>query len=228
MKYLFLVLSIACSLQCLAQDPDPDLFRTWYLSFVQNSDNGFPYVVSEIDPPIYPYITILENLDYNGEGACNSFSGKFNLPFPDTLETIEYTNTSTDCGFQAHNSFENSYFWFEELTTWYEIKHVGNSLELTLGNGIFGIAIFKDYTLSSPDFYLNEIKIYPNPSSLHVFIKSHKDLITKIELYNLLGERIQSMNNNVESINISNLVSGIYLLKIYTEQGATVKKIIKK
>ncbi len=72
MKYLFLALLIACSLQCLAQDPDPDLFRTWYLSFVQESDAGLPYVVSEINPPIQPYITILENLDYNGEGACNS------------------------------------------------------------------------------------------------------------------------------------------------------------
>ena len=105
---------------------------------------------------------------------------------------------------------------------------MGNRLELTLGNGIFGVAIFKDYTLSSPDFYLNEIKIYPNPSSSHVFIKSPTNLITKIELYNLLGERIQSLNNNVESINISNLDSGIYLLKIYAEPDAIVKKIIKK
>jgi len=92
----------------------------------------------------------------------------------------------------------------------------------------FGVAIFKDFTLSSPDFYLNEIEVFPNPSSSHIFIKSPKNYITKIEIYNLLGETIQTLNNKVESINISNLDSGIYLLRIYTGGSVTVKKNIKK
>ncbi len=83
-------------------------------------------------------------------------------------------------------------------------------------------------TLGIDDFNQDQIVLYPNPSSSKIFIKSQEDPVTKVELYSLLGENVITVNNNVESIDISDLVSGIYLLKIFTANGTTVKKIIKK
>lgn len=83
-------------------------------------------------------------------------------------------------------------------------------------------------TLGIDDFNQDQIVLYPNPSSSKIFIKSQEDPVTKVELYSLLGENVITVNNNVESIDISDLDTGIYLLKIYTERGTTIKKIIKK
>jgi len=228
MKYLLLLVSIIYTTNSFAQDPNPDLFQTWYLNSVQVSDNAPHYLVSEIEPSITPYLTIFENLDFNGEGACNSFDGKFNLLYSDMLETIEYSNSTYDCGFQIHNSFENSYFGFMQLVQDYEITLEGNGMVLTIGTGIFGVAIFKNFTLNTLDFDLIKIEVYPNPSTSIINIKSQNTVITKIELFNSYGQEIKAINNNFETIDISDLSSGVYIMRFFTKLGIINKKILKK
>lgn len=226
MKKLLLSLLISFfSFQGIAQDPDPDLFQTWYL---QDIFLEFGPPLELIEPPIYPYLTILETLDYSGQAACNTFTGTYMYdPLNDTMQTIEFNNTNDDCVFPYHNGFEPQYYQTISEWSWYNISEDGIGLQLEI-NHVFGAsATFTNYPLSISDFALNEIKVYPNPSSSRIFIKSPGDPVTKIELYSLLGQNIQTLNDNVESIDISGLVSGIYLLKISTEVGAVIKKIIK-
>ncbi len=101
MKYLFLSISIICSINCIAQDPNPDLFQTWHLTSVMIDDLAPLYIVSEIDPPIQPYVTIEGNLSFSGQGACNTFDvmdqlNKINAPVlvltasDDQLTPIKY------------------------------------------------------------------------------------------------------------------------------------------
>jgi len=230
-RLLIFAILISIGPGVFAQDPDPNLFQTWYLYRILASDAHEIYEISEIEPPINPFVTISENLNINGEGACNSFIGKCSYESPNVLRTTNFSNTADNCGIQIHNFFEDDFFSFINSNgniLWFQITQDSGGLTLTLSNQIFGWAIFKNYPLSISDFYLNEIKIYPNPSSSRIFRKSQKDPVTKIELYNLLGENIQTLNNKVEFIDISDFESGIYLVKIYTELGATVKKVIKK
>jgi len=111
-KALLIVLVGLFSFQSFGQDPDPELFRTWYLFFVQVTDEGYPYDVSNIDPPIVPFITILEDLSFNGEGACNTFDGDYEHLGTNNMSVVTFNNSSNDCGIQVHNSFENSFFQF--------------------------------------------------------------------------------------------------------------------
>lgn len=77
----------------------------------------------------------------------------------------------------------------------------------------------------------NTIQIYPNPVKEKFVIKASKDRIESLELYNVLGEKIKQLNrigSYQATINMSELGSGIYLLRIISANNKSVtKKIIK-
>ena len=81
--------------------------------------------------------------------------------------------------------------------------------------------------LSIDDDSLTSIfKIYPNPSSGMIHIKTEVQ-IERLELYNTIGQLVVSKDDNTKQIDVQNLNSGIYVLKIYTDIGNfTSKKII--
>ena len=73
----------------------------------------------------------------------------------------------------------------------------------------------------------NFIAIYPNPTSDFITINSQKT-ITKIELYNALGQLVFQNNNTSEKINISFLTDGIYYVKVFFENSVSISKFVKQ
>ncbi len=84
-------------------------------------------------------------------------------------------------------------------------------------------------TLANTKFDNAEIKIFPNPTSNILNINT-SSTITSLEIIDTNGRRIQSLfqNSNEVILNIESLQSGIYLLKVTTEKGTSIQKIIKK
>ncbi len=81
---------------------------------------------------------------------------------------------------------------------------------------------------SNEDLLLTQnIKLYPNPVANNLTIDSEIRLI-KVEIFTLLGQRVKIVNNNFRSINLEYLSKGIYMIKIHSEKGITVRKLIKK
>ncbi len=72
----------------------------------------------------------------------------------------------------------------------------------------------------------NVITLFPNPTSSNVEISTN-ETIKSISVYDVNGKesKIESINNNID---LSAFKSGIYTLKIYTENGISTKKIIKQ
>jgi hypothetical protein len=72
----------------------------------------------------------------------------------------------------------------------------------------------------------NALVLFPNPTNSNVEIKTD-ETITSITVYDINGKesKIEPINNNID---LSNFQSGIYTLKIYTENGISTKKIIKQ
>ena len=72
--------------------------------------------------------------------------------------------------------------------------------------------------------------IYPNPTSGVVSIKSKQLNNTKVSVYDLNGRALfsKSLNGTSSEINISNLASGVYLLKVQDENSEFVKRIVKQ
>lgn len=71
--------------------------------------------------------------------------------------------------------------------------------------------------------------VYPNPSKDMLNIKSNS-IIKSIEIYDVNGRIVQSKISNLEteSFDISNFTKGIYFVKIKTEFGEKLEKIIKE
>jgi len=76
------------------------------------------------------------------------------------------------------------------------------------------------------------LQVYPNPVKDEVFIKSELS-VRKMEICDLSGRIVEtqcivSPQNGALKINLSALPQGVYMLKIYTDSGVEVKKVVKK
>jgi hypothetical protein len=83
-------------------------------------------------------------------------------------------------------------------------------------------------TLSNAGFELDaSIAIYPNPTNAIININADSN-IKSMELYDMQGRILQTMLGNQKVLDISDKANGIYFLKITTEKGSKVEKIIKE
>jgi hypothetical protein len=70
-----------------------------------------------------------------------------------------------------------------------------------------------------------EISIYPNPTDGIVYLKSDTPL--DVEVYNIAGEMI-IRKVGVSLVDLTNLSSGIYMLRIRTESTSVTRRIVKR
>lgn len=211
-----------------SQEIDPRLFQTWFLEDVISNAFGDLFVVSEIDPVITPTLTFTEEYNYYGEAACNEFHGSFSFEPFDILEFGEITSDGNVCEFEIHNDFEIEYFHFLGITCQYTITENENGLVLYIGNIFEGSAHFRNYKLSNDEFELNNISVYPIPAKSKLIIDSNSIEFTQMEIFNISGEKLNSIKGNLKSVDISNLPSGVYFLKLYIETKAIIRKFIKE
>ncbi len=74
----------------------------------------------------------------------------------------------------------------------------------------------------------NKFQVYPNPANDFLIIKNNENLkINALVITDINGREIINQTNNFEKMNVNELQKGIYLLKIDSESGIFIKKIIK-
>jgi len=225
-KLITLIFIIFISFQGFTQDPE--LFRTWYLYHV-SMDLDEPYYISDINPPISPFITIEEDLSYIGEGACNSFNGSYEYLGGNSLDYLSFNSSNDDCGNQSHNFFENDYFGFIPGGFEYTITQENDGLTLYLSTPLMSGLTFKEFPLSVFENTLPQIKIYPNPVSNTLYISSVNTVIEKMIVYSISGQKVLAQyKNQMKSLDVSVLSKGMYFIEIYSSNRKTVKKFIKE
>ena len=81
--------------------------------------------------------------------------------------------------------------------------------------------------LSTPEFLLQNIaiNIYPNPV-IDILNINYKEQIKRLQIFTISGQILVTANNT-KTINLQNLTSGLYIIKIETEKGIITKKLIK-
>ena len=81
----------------------------------------------------------------------------------------------------------------------------------------------------------SSLNIYPNPANDRLYVETLTQTLTQtqtlnVEIYDVYG-RLQdnktTRQQDMTSIDLSNLNAGIYFVKINTEEGNIVKRIIK-
>jgi hypothetical protein len=87
----------------------------------------------------------------------------------------------------------------------------------------------KDITITKVDPELaNTFKVYPNPFNDRILIENN-DKVTRVVINNIAGQRVIDIEYPNREIRTANLVSGIYVISIYTENGiAKTERMIKR
>ena len=80
------------------------------------------------------------------------------------------------------------------------------------------------------EFFVPNVTIYPNPTNDKVYIETEAE-IEEVVVYDVYG-RIQNLRNSEtqklrNSVDVADLNSGIYFVKVKTENGNVVKRIVK-
>ena len=87
----------------------------------------------------------------------------------------------------------------------------------------------KDLTVTKVDPELaNTFKVYPNPFNDQITIDNNEKL-TRVVISNIAGQRVIDIEYPTREIRTANLVSGIYVISLYTENGiAKTERMIKR
>ena len=74
------------------------------------------------------------------------------------------------------------------------------------------------------------MKLYPNPIMNNIIIESIDKKITSIIIFSINGDKLfyKDLNSSKNSIDISSLSSGVYILKVNMNNFYRTIKIIKK
>ncbi len=135
-----------------------------------------------------------------------------------TISTID-----TDGNVINHGNFGGTWVSFgADINKELYISNLNGSIHKIKGGEIFNITDNKN----------NNISLIPNPASDSLQISLSNNIINNIIIYDLKGAIVFS-KNNVSSSNkrivISSLKSGVYLVKIISENGKSfVQKLVKK
>lgn len=178
--------------------------------------------------------TVTKNLifDYLQEWKVGIYDPNSNFSFTNSSTTaLNFINKSTN---------SSQYVWdFGDNTTSTEINpaHVyasAGQYVVKLSATKCGLTSQSQQTINtsilsnnSVQTTINTINIYPNPITDVLFIDS-KENINKIEIFDIFGRQIQNYKVVNSSINFNDKNAGLYFLKIYSDSGLIIKKVIKK
>jgi hypothetical protein len=84
--------------------------------------------------------------------------------------------------------------------------------------------------LGTNDYLTSKFSVYPNPvSNIINFSNEANAVVSTIEMSDLNGRVVKTVNVNATEgqVSVSDLATGIYMMKITTDQGVAIKKIVK-
>ena len=136
------------------------------------------------------------------------------------------------------SSAANRYQWYFNNAS---IVGATNQNYTCTQNGIYFVEVANEHGCTSKSDEINvtgvgileqtkeksSIVVFPNPARNEIFIRSDLQA-EKVEIYSITGVLLLSENNFKEKMSVSTLPAGVYMLKVYTEKGLTVRKVVKE
>lgn len=180
------------------------------------SNNGSGVMTYQATLATIPNLISLDSIDYNNDGLediyasyanhISVFANNVNHNF--NTEVNVYQNNSLIMGQVAIANIDNQggldYAW----------SGGNNTLAFHLNQS----------ALATNDTNRSPLVLYPNPTS---GILNASTQMEEISVYNLIGEKLMK-STNLNTIDLSNLANGIYLLNAENKGENSIQKIVKK
>jgi hypothetical protein len=105
--------------------------------------------------------------------------------------------------------------------------YVQTSIEIETDYGVFEIAVHINEDILTVTELTAEAKLYPNPTTGQFTVEGAN--VAKVEVYNLVGQKVHEAEGRVVNIDASDWNKGIYLVNIIEENGTAVtNKLVVK
>ena len=105
--------------------------------------------------------------------------------------------------------------------------YVNTSIEIETDYGIFEIAVHINENILCVTELTAEAKLYPNPTTGLFTVEGAN--VARVEVYNLVGQKVHEAEGKTVSIDAAEWHKGIYLVNIIEQNGAVVtKKLVVK
>ena len=166
-------------------------------------------------------IEVWESVDFSSQKEFEGFATVFTVE-KDSLPALDSDYTITGGFITFHTEGKYQVSMANSAITgggWYFVP-ANVIAEINVGNVGIG-TITKDEL---------RIKVYPNPTTGELRITNYKLRVTNIEIFDVYGRKTlshTSLLSSATTVNISHFPTGIYFVKIYTEQGVITEKVIK-
>lgn len=88
----------------------------------------------------------------------------------------------------------------------------------------------KPFTKQNQTTAIEGLNIYPNPTSGdRIYISSKNNTLSKdVEIYDVLGKKILQTTISGKELSISNIPTGVYIIKIKEGEATATRKLIIK
>lgn len=163
---------------------------------------------------------------YGGAGVYSAFN-YFGTP---TISISFLAQLAMDCGVETLNNYDSAFTTqLEGKTHTYEIIEEGQGRHLILTDTNGDRIFYTNAFLNTEEFGQDiSIQLFPNPSQDKITITSdHIDRIQSYQIIDIQG-RIITQNTFETTIDVENLATGMYFLKLQGIQIETTRRFIKK
>lgn len=218
---------------------------TYYGAFTQGTTSNLGYYSTlNIDTNGFIYVSgstrCIANItsegayqeEISGENVTNAFAGKFTdegdlvwgtyyngeantrlakiYPYNDSFYLTGYTLSNT--GMATEDGLQPEREVYEEFGV--DIKYC-----------IF-ITHFSPTNVSVEEQLQARARVYPNPVKDVLYFDFQDTIIEKVVLFDALGKVVLEEKNTTNSLSVSHLQKGNYILKIFSDKGVRIEKII--
>lgn len=127
-------------------------------------------------------------------------------------------------GYRDDGYFHINFGWGGQSDGWWLVPDPSFPYSLGVLEGII-LNIIPNFSNIEEEPVEEIAVIFPNPATDTVFLKSKPNVECKYEIYSVNGQLVQS-GYTMESIPVSNLNTGVYILKLQSDTGIQVAKLV--
>lgn len=175
-------------------------------------------------------------------GVLRVYTSNGAFEYPYTINVIDYqvsiSVNSTTLTANYNGNPTALYQWYDCLNGNAPINGANGPTYTSPNNGLFSVTVFDSgcefsapceavLSASNEEFDNAIVRVYPNPSSEFISVVALNASIEKVEILSLSGQVISTYDQSFDQISVSHLSKGLYLVRLTTEKGSHIQKVVK-